>query len=249
MTTVVYLSAADWQMRWARPPLAEKLPDPECYVHHTGGGQLSPDAATAFRALNDYAINVKGYSALDYDVLVHYDPARDVLTIGEGRGKWLSAATLDRNEQGEAVCVIGNFEARVPYPAEVEGTARGIVYGIEQGWISSFATILPHRDNPAHPGATACCGRFLIAQLPVIRARVAELLTPQPPEDDMPIYFCVERLGSADDPRPVWLTFDGRIAYRVPGRLGVPQGVSIEIVSRAEAARRYILVDTMEAIA
>lgn len=187
MTTVQYLSADEWGMTWVRPPVAEKLHDEEVYVHHTGGGQLSPDAAEAFRRLNHFAQVSKGYSALDYDVLVHYDPDSDVLTIGEGRGRWMSAATKDRNEQGEAVCVLGYFHpghqlSRRPYPAEVEGVALAIVYGVEHGWISRGAKILGHRDNPAHPGATGCPGDYLQAELLTIRRRVAELLLPPAPE-------------------------------------------------------------------
>lgn len=183
MVTYRYLRADEWGIRWARPPIAEKLPDVETFVHHTAGGQLSPDAAQAFRLLNEYAITQKGYSALDYDVLVHYNPVTDVCTIGEGRGKWMSAATLDRNEQGEAVCVLGYFHpghalTRHPHPAEVEGTARAIVWAIQEGWISSATSILGHRDNPAHPGATGCPGDYLQAELPTIRRRVAELLAP-----------------------------------------------------------------------
>lgn len=181
MTTVRYLTAAEWGMTWARPPVGEKLLDPECYVHHVGGGAwMDQDAVTVFRNLNTYAQKGKGYSALDYDVLVHYHRASDVLTIAEGRGPYMSAATLDRNEQGEAVCVCGNYTLRAPLPIEVEGTALGIKYGIDQGWIATSATILGHKDNPAHLNATGCPGDNLYAQLPTVRARVASLLHPTP---------------------------------------------------------------------
>jgi len=181
MTTVRYLTAADWGMTWVRPPVAEKTPDPEVYVHHVGGtAWMGDDAVQVFRALNAYAQTGKGYSALDYDVLVHYSRRDDVLTIAEGRGPWMSAATKDRNEQGEAVCLCGNYSLREPLPIELEGVALGIVYGIEQGWIARNATILGHRDNPAHPGATGCPGDFLYPKLPTIRKRVAELLAPAP---------------------------------------------------------------------
>ena len=177
-----YLTADQWGITWVRPPIAEKTPDPECYVHHSAGAHAN-DAVTAFRNLNTYAQTSKGYSALDYDVLVHRDPTSGLVTIGEGRGKWLSAATLDRNEEGEAVCLLGYFHpgstlSRQPHPDELEGVARGIVWGIEQGWISRDSTILGHRDNPAHPGATGCPGDYLYAKLPAIRNRVAELLNP-----------------------------------------------------------------------
>jgi hypothetical protein len=181
-----YMRADEWGMTWTRPPVAEKLLDPECFVHHSAGGH-SDDAVTAFRALNAYAQapkpNGKGYSALDYDVLVHRNPKTGLVTIGEGRGPWLSAATADRNEQGEAVCVLGYFHpghtlSRQPHPDEIEGTARAIVWGIEQGWVARDARILGHRDNPAHPGATGCPGDYLYVYMPAIRARVAELLAP-----------------------------------------------------------------------
>jgi hypothetical protein len=182
MTAVVYLRAAEWGFRGT--PRAEAKPDAECFVHHTGS-ELRGTAAECFRALDAYAINVKGYSGgLDYDVLVHYDPTLDVVTVGEGRGPYMSAATLDRNEQGEAVCIVGNFEVRQPHPAEIEGVALGIKYGIDNGWIARDAQILGHRDNPAHPGATACPGRHLYAHLPAIRTRVAALLNPPPAQED-----------------------------------------------------------------
>jgi hypothetical protein len=195
MTTFTYKRSDEWGIRWARPPIAEKLLDPECYVHHSAGAHVN-DAATAFRNLNEYAITQKGYSALDYDILVHRNKITGEVTIGEGRGKWMSAATADRNEQGEAVCVLGYFHpghtlSRQPHPDELEGVALGIQWGMVEGWISPTATILGHRENPAHPGATGCPGDYLFAHMPTIKARVAELqkppvvvVPPQPPKDD-----------------------------------------------------------------
>lgn len=182
-TTYRYLTAAEWGMTWKRPAVPEKLNDPEAFVHHSAGGRLSRDAAAAFRALNKMAQDGKDYSALDYDILVHYDIVGDVCTIGAGRSEWMSAATLDRNERGEAICAMGYFHpghalSQEPHPAEIEGVARAIVWGIEKGWIARDAAVLGHRDNPAHLGATACPGDFLYAHMPTIRARVAALLNP-----------------------------------------------------------------------
>lgn len=212
MASIRYLSAPEWGMTWVRPPVAERTPDDEVYVHHVGGtAWMGEDAVQVFRQLNAYAQTGKGYSALDYDVLVHYSRRDDLLTIAEGRGPWKSASQLDRNEQGESVCVCGNYSLRDPLPIELEGVALGIVYGIERGWIARDAVILGHRDNPAHPGATGCPGDRLYPKLPQIRARVADLLNPPKPapkptpsptpapapvpppptdtEDDMPPYW------------------------------------------------------------
>jgi len=191
MTTYRNLTVAEWKGRWARPPVAEKLLDGECAVHHVGGtawmggnvlqGEAYSRAAACkvFFDLNEYAINVKGYSFLDYDMLVWYDRYNDICWIGDGRGQWLSAATLDRNEESEAVVLCGNTQLREPLPQELEGLARAIVLGVQRGWMSRGTVIYPHRDNPAHPGATQCCGQYLIPKLkPIVIPRVAELLNP-----------------------------------------------------------------------
>lgn len=184
MTTFREMTVDDWGGKWKGVPPLEKLPDGETYVHHVGGAaKMGNDAVRVFQDLNAYAQNVKGYQFLDYDILMHYDFAGDVVTIAEGRGRFRSAATLDRNEQGEAIVACGNYSLREPVQAELEGIARGIVYGIERGWIVGSTVILGHRDNPAHPNATACPGTKLYPYLPWIRARVAAILNP--PEDDM----------------------------------------------------------------
>lgn len=196
MTLVRYLTAEEWGMTWARPPASETKPDPECYVHHVGGAAwMDGTAEETFRDLNLYAQTGKGYSALDYDALVHYHRDSDTLTIGEGRGEWRSAATLDRNEQGEAIVVCGNFSLREPLPVEIEGVALGIVWMIGKGWLAADCEILGHRDNPAHPGATGCPGDLLYPLLGQVVRRVDGLLHPaehpnviDPPtseEDDM----------------------------------------------------------------
>lgn len=260
-------------MTWARPPIAEKLPDPECYVHHTAGATRN-DAVVAFRELNAYAQNVKGYSALDYDVLVHRSPTTGVVTIGEGRGKWMSAATLDRNELGEAVCVLGYFHpghalSRQPHPDELEGTAKAIVWGIEQGWISLPNIILGHRDNPAHPGATPCPGDFLYSWLPWIRARVDELMAPPPPpvpaptpnpdpplptgEDDMRIVIASDSNGTywvgngiTRFPIPSMAVFNNYVVLGVSKSLVVVNTSGVAIRSTADV--KTVGGDTIEAL-
>jgi hypothetical protein len=187
VTTYRYLTAAQWGGTWDGTPRTEAMPDGETYVHHVGGSAwMGDDAVRVFQQLNAYAKDVKGYQFLDYDILVHYSRGTDVCTIAEGRGRFRSAATLDRNEEGEAVCVCGNFALREPVAAEIEGTARAIKWGIDKGWMTRSTLILGHRDNPAHPNATACPGNGLYFKLPTIRSRVAYLLNPPivPPKDE-----------------------------------------------------------------
>ena len=139
----------------------------------------------------------------------------------------MSAATLDRNEQGEAVCLLGYFHpghtlSRRPHPDELEGVARGIVWAVGHGWIADTSTIAGHRDNPAHPGATACPGDYLQAELPTIRARVAQLLAKDPTvPTGLPMYFKLP----GDDARTIWATVDQLTAVRLDPATAVARGV------------------------
>lgn len=267
MTEFRYMTAAEWGMTWARPPIAEKLPDVECYVHHSAGATRD-DAVVAFREANAYAQNAKGYSAVAYDVLVHRSPATGVVTIGEGRGPWMSAATLDRNEIGEAVCVLaylhpGHALSRQPHPDELEGIALAIVWGIEKGWISQPNTILGHRDNPAHPNATPCPGDYLYAKLPWIRQRVDELLHPAPaptpnpdpplpPGDDMRIVIVSDAngtywVGNGIDrfPIPSMAVFSNYVALGASA-LTVVSATGVQIKSTADV--KQVGSDTLAAL-
>jgi hypothetical protein len=227
MTTVRYATAAQWGGIWDGTPALEALLDPEVYVHHTGAPNVpwaQDDAFTEFRRLNSYAINSKGYSFLDYDVLVHYSRGQDVLTIGEGRGRYRSAATLDRNEQGEAVLLCGNFDLRDPLPIELEGVALGIKFGMDNGWIARNAVIRGHRDNPAHPGATSCPGGRLYVQIaPVIRPRVLQLLGAPPvvvPPTPPGVPKVMKFGGTATTGWGGWYSLDGKTRLAVKDMAG-----------------------------
>ncbi len=197
MTTYRVLESDDWGMVWVRPPVKERQGDPEQFIHHRAGNpQHTTDAAVVFRQMQAADVG-RGYSTVGYDILVHENTDTDTVTIGVARGQWMSAATADRNEQGEAICAIGYFEpghklSARPSAGMLEGLARACVLSIHRGWNSADALLLGHRQNPAHLGATACPGDYLMAEMPTIRARVAELLRPTPPtpeplppEDDM----------------------------------------------------------------
>lgn len=236
------LEPDEWGMRWAKPPVAQQMPVAEVYVHHQAGrdpavpGYGDDDPAEAFRALNESAI-AEGLSATDYSMLVHTSPAK-ITTIGEARGEWKPAATKDRNTQSKAVCLMGYFHpgsqwSRKPYPSEVEAIAGAIVYMIRQGWVAYPCTIRGHRDNPAHPNATACPGDYLQAELPRIRQLVEDY---QKKEPDMTVsYF---RLAGPN-PLTIWATSDWLIAVRLDPEQAAARGLpaSIPILADNEAVK------------
>src|SRR5690606_29631041 len=166
MTEFRYMRNTEWGIWYAHPPLTEKLGDPEVFYHHTAGSHLGT-SLEVLRRMNEADI-ARGYACIGYDIVVHRDVTTGVGTIAEGRGGFRSAATLDRNEEGEAICLVGHFHpgaplkySRHPHPDELEGLALATVWGIERGWIASSYAPFGHRDNPAHPGATACPGDYL----------------------------------------------------------------------------------------
>lgn len=201
-TTYKYMTAKDWGIWYKnQTPKLERRPDPEAVLHHRAGNpHHNWDATRAFRAMNESAI-ARDYFCVAYDILVHEQVigSDKIITIGEGRGPYMSGATKDRNEESEALCAIGYFHpghslSERPSAELLEGIALGFAWGINQGWISNNPNIYGHRSNPNHPNATTCPGDYLNAQLPNIRRRVAELTSLK----ELPMLGFQERPSSVD---------------------------------------------------
>lgn len=233
--TYRYMTADEWGIvRNSTKMRTEKMPDPEGVLHHRAGNpRHTVDAVTAFREMNNAAL-ADGYWCVPYDVLVHEQILGEnrIITIGEGRGQYMSGATLDRNEESEAICAIGYFHpghklSAQPSEYMIEGIIRAFVYAVERGWLSKTPTIYGHRDNPAHPGATGCPGDFLAPHLPYIRAQVLERL-----QETKNMHAFVPRPATikpriVDTRGPVGPNFDAfivrggqRTEIKVPGGLG-----------------------------
>lgn len=196
MTTYQIMEPDEWGMRWDAGPYRETVgDDTEIYVHHRAGNPLHDlPADEVFRQMDESA-HRKGYASVGYDVLVHENTVTDTVTIGIARGQYRSAATLDRNEIGEAICAIGYFHpghklSERPSPGMLEGIAMAGAELVRRGWVAPTWKMLGHRDNPAHPNATACPGDYLYPHVPSIAARTAALLAgpgiPQSPDPTAP---------------------------------------------------------------
>jgi hypothetical protein len=177
---------------WGRNPLdllkPERLNDLEVFIHHTAGSRGSTDPVEAMKRLESISQGM-GYSTVAYDAVLHRNTDTHQVTIMGGREGFRSAATKDRNEKGEALCIMGYFHpghklSERPSWSEVEGAAWGIVWMIAHGWVAERNSIMGHRDNPSHVGDTTCPGDWLYTHLAFIRDRVqtimAEINTPLP---------------------------------------------------------------------
>ncbi len=176
-----FIRASEWGVIWKRPPVAEGLGDPETYIHHGAGSRFGLDHAQAMRDLQTWYHNVKDYSTIAYDIMVHRNVADDTVAICGAREGWLSAATAGRNDIGEAICLFGYFHpghalSEHPTERELEALAFAVAFSIEQGWSAPNTNVLGHRDNPAHPNATGCPGDYLYPHVPSIEARAYDLL-------------------------------------------------------------------------
>lgn len=184
-----YVSASAWgltpSVAAARGLALQPGDRPEGYIHHTAGG--FPDQTSAgwdddpiawAQWLDKYARKVKRYKAPDYSYAIHRGRLPDGgfrVTIVELRGDHYPAATLDRNTLSKAVVYAGDYRKasplrphRSPEPDELLAGQWLLTELRRTGRLAPDAVIRPHRDNPAHPNATSCCGDELIPWVPWI---------------------------------------------------------------------------------
>lgn len=167
---------------------------PEVYIHHVAG--RLPVGITAefahMRQLQQYAIGTKGYADVDYNLIVGASG-----TVYEGRGIFAkSAATLDRNMVSRSICAMGNYETDVPSDWLLEGIVDAARMMIDAGALAADVVVRGHRDNPAHPLATACPGANLIPHIPGLAARI--LQTPLPPNPQQEVETVIITNDTAD---------------------------------------------------
>lgn len=188
---ITFYRASDWGVEWKRPPVWEGLSDPETYIHHGAGGRFGTNPVEAMRRLQKWYHDVKNYSTIAYDIMVHRNTDDDTMAICGAREGWLTAATQNRNDIGEAICLMGYFHpgsnlSEHPTDREIEALAFAVAWSIEMGWSAPDTTVLGHRDNPAHPGATACPGDYLYPHVPSIGERAMNIynFAHNPQKDD-----------------------------------------------------------------
>lgn len=199
-------------------------PEPRGYLHHEGGSLrvgkvLTVDQEKAvMRALEQWAIDGKGYTTIDYGWVVM--PSGRCY---EGRGfRVRPAATLDENNESETVCLAGNYDKERPTSAALNSAALLFRMAVDDGELGRNPGIRGHRESVDHPGATSCPG--VNVDMDAFRALVTHKLawappapTPNPPlEEDYTVRLV--RTNHPHYPVECIVQLDGNLATRLePG--------------------------------
>jgi hypothetical protein len=188
-----WLEFEEWGGFFIHDPSPEQPNDAEVFYHHSAGSRWADDGIESFQRQQKWYHEVKGYATIAYDIGVHRSLETGVITIGGCRMNWRSAATRDRNEEGEAILIHGFFHpghrlSETPTADELEGGAFAAAILMERGLARYDARPMGHRDNPAHPDATTCPGDYLYPHIGAMWARAHELIDyaegnpPEPPK-------------------------------------------------------------------
>ncbi len=146
-------------------------PTDELWLHHTAGA-LDANGNGVYdddcRAIQDFHMDVRDWSDIAYSFLTAINGVSF-----EGRGAMVVGGhTRGRNSKSHGLCAIGNFEVQRPTPELLEELANLVVHGLIKGWWRTDITG-PHKEAPG--ASTACCGKYLIREIPNINARAAEI--------------------------------------------------------------------------
>lgn len=179
MSAPAIISRAAWGANPLHTPASSiATPTGELWLHHTASTGLH--GAAGMRSLQANAI-AGGYVDLEYSFVVD-DPDG---SIYESRGPGRNTAAQnapggpDNNATGSAICAMGNYELEQPADALLDAIAQLVAHGAAQRWWPAEITG-PHRNAPGC--STACCGRYLVEQIPEINRRAAHGVTPPAPE-------------------------------------------------------------------
>jgi hypothetical protein len=152
------------------------------FVHHTvNANDYTPDEVPGIlRSIYAYHTQSRGWSDIGYNFLVD-----KFGRIWEGRyggvdRPVVGAHTLNYNENSFAMSAIGNYETAKPSAALLQAygvlfawklSLHGVDAASPQQWVGSryFEAINGHRDA----ASTACPGKYLYAQIPLIRQYAA----------------------------------------------------------------------------
>jgi len=147
----------------ARPVARIVTPTPRLWLHHGAAG--TSDAATACGYVR-YHQRTHGWADIGYSFLI----AQGRVLEGRGAGR-VGAHTAGDNIGSHGICMVGNYESRLPNTADLDALVWLVRHGIEQGWWEGPITG-GHRDAPG--ASTSCPGRRLWQHIPEINRQILD---------------------------------------------------------------------------
>lgn len=172
------------------------------FVHHTvNANDYTEDQVPAIiRSIYAYHVKSRGWSDIGYNFLVDRFGR-----IWEGRYGGIDkpvvgAHTLNYNDYAFAMSAIGNYDVQQPSDAMLRAYGQLFAWKLSLAGVdpasmsqqvgrSTMAAINGHRDSPT--AATACPGKYLYAQIPLIRTYATQAAqgtgTPPAPTGPAPV--------------------------------------------------------------
>lgn len=159
---VTMVSRAEWGAR--RPRTAPEnitVPVNTTFIHHSGRrwhGTNLTECIKQVQSIQNFHMDVRGWNDIGYSFLVCEDGR-----VYEGRG-WnvRGAHTLGYNEIAIGVCIIGDYQSRLPLPAALNATQELLACGVEKDLITADYELFGHRDGRLN---TTCPGDALYAYI------------------------------------------------------------------------------------
>lgn len=136
-------------------------PTPRLWLHHGAAGVS--DVKTACQYVR-YHIRTHGWNDVGYSFLI----ADGQVLEGRGPGR-VGAHTQGDNRRSHGICMVGNYESRLPSTKDVDALVWLVRHGQERGWWQGPLTG-GHRDAPG--ASTSCPGTRLWKHIGTINEQV-----------------------------------------------------------------------------
>ena len=171
-------------------------PTPRLWLHHGAAG--TSDIKTACGYVR-YHIRTHGWKDVGYSYLI----AEGKVLEGRGPGR-AGAHTEGDNRQSHGICMVGNYESRLPSTKDIDALVWLIGHGMERGWWDGPLTG-GHRDAP--DASTGCPGTRLWRHIGEINAQVeqGDVMTPA---QEAKLDLLLARVGERDERPSLWRDVD-----------------------------------------
>lgn len=161
---------AAWGARSARALRPRHQPD-RITIHHTVGAMGRDRPASLVRAIQNYHLDVQGWSDIAYHYLISADGS---IFEGSAPTTRQGAHVFGGNRGNLGIALMGNFERDRPTEAQLKAAGElsawlAEIYDIDLAYDAArpgAGTLLGHRHNAGQ--STACPGTNLVAQMTTI---------------------------------------------------------------------------------